>query len=348
MRSFTIGQHTITDDAPSWVCAEIGNNAGGNVDLAKQMIKAAAESGVSAVKFQKRDNKTLYAPSLANAPYVNDNSFGATYLEHREAQEFEFEQYQELKDYAERLGLVFFATAFDNPSANFLDSLDVALFKVASGDLCNTNLLRLLATYSRPVIVSTGGGTIEDVDRAHQALGDCPHAFLHCTAEYPLRYEDANLRAITTLREAFPNTVIGFSSHEDGIDLATPAYEKGARIHEQHFTTSHTLKGSDNPWSLEPEGMKRLVRALERTRIAQGDGVKRRYEGEEKPLLKMEKSIFPREYYPAGHTLRQGDLEFRSPGDGIPPYKADKLYGRKTRVPLEPDKSVSTTGVVEP
>lgn len=348
MRQLTIGQHTIADDSPSFTVAEVGNNHGGNVDLCKAMFRAAAEAGCSAVKLQKRSNRTLYTTAMFNAPYTGDNSFGATYGEHREAQEFGWDEYLDLKDYSRKLGIVFFATAFDIPSADFLAQVGVPAFKIASGDLKSIPLIRHVAQFGQPVIVSTGGGTLEDIERAHAALGDCPHAFLQCTAEYPLvRYEELNLKAIEVLRERFPDTVIGFSSHEDGIDAAVPAYMLGARIHEQHFTTSHTLKGSDNPWSLEPEGMTRLVRSLTRAHASLGDGVKRRYEAEEKPLMRMEKAIYPREYYPIGHTLRPGDLELRSPGAGLAPYKLDKLIGRRLREPLDGGKAIDSSGIVE-
>lgn len=349
MRSLTIGHYTITDDSPAFVVAEIGHNHQGSVERCKDLFKAAAECGVQAVKLQKRDNKTLYTPEMYNSPYNGDHSFGRTYGEHREALEFDFDQYRELKAYAESLGVLFFATAFDKPSVDFLLAVGVPALKIASGDLQNIPLIRYAAGKGLPLIISTGGGTLDDVDRADLALpDDAPAAYLQCTASYPAKPEEMNLRVILAYRERYPDVVIGLSDHQDGIDLAPVAYAFGARVFEKHFTLDHTWKGSDQAFSLEPEGMRHMVRSLERTRVAMGDGVKRRYESEEKPLYKMEKAIWPAAYYTGGYTVLPGDLELRSPGGGLPAWKLDKFSGRTLREPLDAWKSVDSSGVLEP
>ena len=293
MRELTIDGRRISDDTSCFVIAEIGHNHQGSVERAQQLFVAARDCGVDAVKLQKRDNRTLYTRALYDSPYDNENSFGATYGAHREALELDRGAYVELQACARELGLVFFATAFDVPSADLLAELDLPAFKIASGDLRNTPLLRHVASFGKPMLVSTGGATIEDVDRAVEAVLPINEqvCLLQCTAAYPAAVEELNLQVIATLRERYPELVVGLSDHQDGIAMSLVAYMLGARVLEKHFTLSHTLKGTDHAFSLMPEGMRKLVRDLERVPAALGDGVKRPLPTEEKPLQKMGKQI---------------------------------------------------------
>src|SRR3990172_9531722 len=271
-RTLTIDSFTISDDSDCFIIAEIGHNHQGSLDKAKQLLKAAMECGVNAVKLQKRDNKTLFTKAAYYKPYDNENSFGLTYGEHREALEFGREEYVELQAYAKGLGVTMFSTAFDRISADFLAEVDMPAFKMASGDLKNTPLLKYVAQIGKPMIISTGGATMEDVQRAFDAIMPINQqlAILQCTSSYPAEYHDLNLRVIETFRQQFPENVIGLSDHENGIAMATAAYVLGARIVEQHFTINHTWKGTDQVFSLEPIGLKKLVRDLRRVREALG------------------------------------------------------------------------------
>src|SRR5262245_42691210 len=170
MRRLKIADRAIDDGSDCYVIAEIGHNHQGNLETAKQMFRVAKDCGADAVKLQKRENRTLFTRAAFDKPYANENSFGASYGEHREALEFGWFEYAELKAYAESLGVHFFATAFDFASADFLANLDVPAFKIASGDLKNVPLLRHVAQFQKPMILSTGGGTMEDVTRAHDAV----------------------------------------------------------------------------------------------------------------------------------------------------------------------------------
>src|SRR5262245_49563592 len=161
-RTLTIGTHVIGDDAPCYVIAEIGHNHQGNLDKARELFREARLAGAHAVKLQKRDNRGLYTRAAYEKPYDNENSFGATYGEHREFLEFGREQYTNLQAYAKELGLDFFATAFDLESADFLQSLNVPAYKIASGDLKSLPLLEHVASFGKPMIVSTGGALIDD------------------------------------------------------------------------------------------------------------------------------------------------------------------------------------------
>jgi N-acetylneuraminate synthase/sialic acid synthase len=295
------------------------------------------------VKLQKRDNRALYTQELYNKPYEHENSFGATYGAHREALEFGHQAYIELKTYAKELGVDMFATAFDIPSAAFLADLDMPAYKIASGDLRNTPLLRYVAKFGKPVILSTGGGSLEDVRRAYDAIVSVnPRlAILQCTSAYPAEHADLNLRVIETYRREFPETVIGFSDHENGIAMATAAYMLGARIVEQHFTVNHTWKGTDQVFSLEPIGMRKLVRDLRRVRQALGDGVKRPLPCEADAMTKMGKKLVAARDLSAGHTLLETDLAIKSPGNGLPPYEIDKLVGKRLLRPLPEDSAIT-------
>jgi sialic acid synthase len=342
MRKLTIDGKTIEDHGDCYVIAEIGHNHQGRVETAKEMFKVAKECGADAVKLQKRDNRQLYTHAAYNKCYDHENSFGTTYGEHREFLEFGWEEYKELKDYTQEIGITMFATAFDFSSADFLAKLDVQAFKIASGDLKSIPLLTHIAKFQKPMILSTGGGTMEDVNRAYDAIMPINQklCILQCTAGYPAEFSELNLRVITTYRERFPNTVVGLSSHDNGIAMAVAAYMLGARVVEKHFTLNHTWKGTDHAFSLEPIGFGKMVRDLRRVKVAMGDGVKRVYETEINPIIKMGKKLVAARDLPAGHAIRRADIALKSPGDGIAPYDIDKIIGRITRQALKADDDI--------
>jgi N-acetylneuraminate synthase/sialic acid synthase len=343
-----IGSHRVSrDGADCFVIAEIGHNHGGDVETCKRMFQAAKYAGVSAVKLQKRNNRSLYTRAFYDSPYNSESAFGPTYGSHREALEFGEAEYRDLKAFAESLELVFFATPFDVDSVDFLERLGVPCYKTASGDLTNIPLLRYIAQTRKPVFVSTGGGTMADVQRAHDAIrtegGDL--AILHCTAEYPSDHRDMNLRVVQTFMDEFPDSVIGLSDHDNGIAMALVAYVLGARVIEKHFTLNRAWKGTDHPFSLEPEGMRKLVRDVRRAAIAMGDGVKRVYDKEQAAIAKMGKKIVAARDLPSGHVILEADIAYKSPGDGLPPYMASQLIGRPLRKALSTDESVSLEDV---
>jgi sialic acid synthase len=344
MRELTIAGRRIDDAGDPYVIAEIGHNHQGSLERAKELVHAAAEAGVDAVKFQKRDNRRLFTRALYDQPYDNENSFGATYGEHREALELPPAAWFELREYSREQGVAMLATAFDERSADFLAELDLPALKLASGDLGNTPLLRHAASLGRPLIVSLGGATIEDVDRALDAILPLNEevCLLQCTASYPAEVEDLNLRVIETLRERYPALVVGLSDHHNGIAMSLVAYMLGARVIEKHFTLNHAWKGTDHPFSLMPDGMRRLVRDLRRAPVALGDGVKRPLPSEVRPLQKMGKKLVAARDLPAGLVLAPGDLVAKSPADGgLPPYELDTLVGRTLARPLLEEDAVT-------
>lgn len=330
-RSFRLGSKVLSDESDAYVIAEIGANHQGERAIALQLVKAAAAAGADAVKFQKRDNKRLFTREGYVAPYVNENSFGATYGEHREALELGADDYRAIQDEAEALGIDFFATAFDLPSVDFLMSLGVPAFKVASFDLTNSPLLERIASTNVPTILSTGGGTQQSVDTAVQVFTDAGTevAVLQCTSGYPPSFEELNLQVISTFRERYPDLVIGFSGHDSGIAMAVVAFALGGRIVEKHFTLNRAMKGTDHAFSLEPDGLRKMVRDLRRARLAMGDGVKRRYDSEIAPHQKLAKMIVAARDLPEGTVVVESDLDYRSPGTGIPPAGRDLVVGKR-------------------
>jgi N-acetylneuraminate synthase/sialic acid synthase len=338
-----IGTHQIGDDTPCYVIAEIGHNHQGRVEKARELFREAKLAGADAVKLQKRDNRALYTQAAYDRPYDNENSFGATYGEHREFLEFGRSEYRDLQGYATELGIDFFATAFDVASADFLQSLDVPAFKIASGDVKSTPLLAHVASYGKPMIISTGGALLEDVQRAYDTVMPInPQlGILQCTAGYPAAFEELGLRVVTQYRERFSDAVIGFSGHDSGIAMPLAAYVLGARIVEKHFTLNRAMKGTDHAFSLEPVGLRKMVRDLQRTHHALGDGRKRIYESERAPIIKMGKSLVVARELPAGHTLTTADIVMKSPGGGIPPYDLQQVLGRLTLEALHVDDFLS-------
>ena len=338
-----IGTHEIGDNARCYVIAEIGHNHQGNLERARELFREAKLAGADAVKLQKRDNRTLYTRAAYEKPYDNENSFGATYGEHREFLEFGAGEYRELQAYAAELGVDFFSTAFDLRSADFLADLGVPAFKIASGDLKSTPLLRHVAAMGKPMIISTGGAELDDVRRAYETIMpiNSQLAILQCTAGYPAAFEELDLRVIATYRREFPDAVVGFSSHDNGIAMPVAAYMLGARVVEKHFTLNRAMKGTDHAFSLEPVGLRKMVRDLERTHRAMGDGTKKIYDSEKAPIIKMGKSLVVARDLPGGHVLTEADIVMKSPAGGIPPYDLDKVLGRPITRALHADDFLS-------
>lgn len=352
-RNFRIGDKDIGDETASYVIAEVGHNHQGDVEKCKQIFKAAAETGADAVKLQKRDNKTLFTRQMYDSHYDSENAYGPTYGLHRERLEFNADQYLELRHFAEKLGLMFFSTAFDVASAELLHNLEMPAYKIASGDLTNVQLLKIVAAFGKPMIISTGGGTIEDVRRAYEAIMPINSnlCIMQCTSGYPPAHEELNLRVIETFRREFPDVVIGFSSHDSGVVMPIVGYMLGARIFEKHFTLNRAWKGTDQAFSLEPAGLRRVVRDLDRTRMALGDGRKNPYESEIEPLNKMIKRVVAARHLKAGDRLEPSDIALRIPtrdkitSEALRPFEAEALFGKALTRDIPADEIVTVASV---
>ena len=337
----------INSDSDCYVIAEIGNNHQGSLATAKELVDAAKMAGATAVKTQRRDNRYLYTKAYYERSYDNEVSFGETYGAHREALELSNADFSALQQYCKEVGVAFFSTAFDYHSADFLAELDVPAYKIASGDLKSIPLIVHIAKFGKPLFVSTGGGTLEDVRRMYDAVMpiNSQLCILQCTAAYPCPPEMLNLRIIETFKKEFPEATIGLSDHFNGILSAPLAYMLGARVVEKHFTLNHAMKGTDHAFSLEPSGMRKMIRDLKRTRLALGSADKVPDESENAPLIKMGKKLVASTSLPQGHVLTQEDITFKSPGDGLPPYELGNVLGKSLRAPLSEDENISFEGL---
>jgi len=284
--TISIGGIPVGDGHPVYVIAEIGLNHNGSVDLAKQLIDVAADSGAQAVKFQKRTPE-LSTPEHMKAT-TRETPWGSmTYLDYKRRIEFDRDQYIEIGDYATLRGMQWFASPWDEPSVDFLEDLNVVAHKVASASVTDLGLLRALAATGKPIILSTGMSTLEQIDTAVETLGTEKLVLLHATSTYPLPPEEANLRTITTLQARYPGVPVGYSGHERGLQISLAAVALGAVAVERHITLDRTMWGSDHAASLEPQGFEHLVRDIRIIGEALGDGVKRVFPGELAPQAKL-------------------------------------------------------------
>jgi N-acetylneuraminate synthase/sialic acid synthase len=335
----TIGNRRIGPGEPTLVIAEIGLNHNGDPDLAAQLIRSAAAAGVDAVKFQKRDSRALLTTAAYEAPYESPQAYGATYGAHREALELSVEELARLRDLAEDLDLLFFASAWDLPSIDVCEDLQAPVYKIASADVSNLPLLERTASTGRPIILSTGmseewevAAAVETIRTHHDRL-----VLLHCVSTYPAGFDEVNLRQIGWLRERF-NCPVGYSGHERGIAISAAAVALGANVIERHFTLDRTMKGPDHAASLEPTGLIRLVRDIRAIEVAMGSTERKVSERELLVRRKLAKSLVAARDLPAGHVLGTSDLVAKSPGTGVPPNRAADLVGHRLARPVPADQ----------
>ena len=285
-----IAGRTIGAGAPAYVIAEIGLNHNGDVELAKRLIDVAADAGAQAVKFQKRTPEISTPEHMKSV--MRETPWGTmTYLEYRYRVEFNREQYIEIGDHATMRGLAWFASPWDAPSVAFLEDLNTVAYKIASASVTDIEMLEAIAATGKPVILSTGMSTLEQIDRAVETLGTENLVILHATSTYPLPAEEANLRMIPVLRDRYLGVPVGYSGHETGLQISLAAVALGAVAVERHITLDRAMWGSDHAASLEPQGLEHLVRDIRVIEEAMGDGVKRIFPGEEAPLAKLRRVV---------------------------------------------------------
>ena len=342
MRKFSIKNKSIDQDTDCYIIAEIGHNHQGSLDKCLNIIEKAINSGVSAIKLQKRSNKNLFTKNFYDQSYNSENAFGKTYGEHRENLEFDKQQFLKIKTLCNEKNIDFICTAFDMESLDFLIDIKIDAIKFASADLTNTPLLEYGASKGAPLIISTGGATKSDIDRAVLKINKYHNnlSILQCTALYPCEAGSLNLRTIEYYLESYRSNIIGLSSHHNGIAMDLVAYVIGARIIEKHFTLDRTMKGSDHSFSLEPHGMEKLVRDLGRAKVALGTKDKIIFKNELRSLTKMKKKIVAKRDLEKGTILTLDDIDFKSPGDGIEPYQYEEIIGKKITKNINQDDNI--------
>jgi len=273
-----IGSQLVGLNQPVFIIAEIGINHNGEVEVAKKLIDVAKDAGCDAVKFQKRTPRICVPPEQAGV--MRETPWGTmTYLEYKERTEFGEIQYKEIDSYCRSRGIVWFASPWDVPSARFLANFETPVMKIASACLTDDELLSEVKAIAKPVIMSTGMSTIDEIDHAVTRLDRTNLILGQATSTYPCSPDELNLRAIHTLRERY-GVPVGYSGHETGLQTTVAAVALGACFVERHITLDRAMWGTDHAASVEPQGLQRLVRDIRTVELAIGDGAKRLFDSE--------------------------------------------------------------------
>jgi len=284
-KAVKIGNRWVGEGYPTYVIGEIGINHNGDVNIAKELIKVAKDAGVDAVKFQKRTPE-ICVP-LEQQSKMRETPWGyISYLEYRKKVEFGLDEYQEIDRYCKEIGLDWFASVWDENAVDFLEPFEPVCYKVASASLTDHGLLKKIRSTGRPVILSTGMSTMEQIRTSVALLGMENLIIAHTTSAYPCPPEELNLRMIPTLATEFP-VPIGYSGHEVGLVPSALAVALGACLVERHITLDRAMWGGDQAASVEPGGLRKLVKYIRVTEESLGDGVKRVYESELPSLQKL-------------------------------------------------------------
>jgi len=284
-KAVKIGEKWVGEGHPTYIVAEIGLNHNGEVEIAKRLMDAARHAGVDAVKFQKRTPELATPPEQQNV--MRETPWGyITYLDYRRKMEFGLEQYREIDTYARKIGITWFVSVWDEPSVDFMEAFNPVTYKVPSAALTDHGLLKKLHATGRPVILSTGMSTIDQIRSAVPYLDMDNLVICHTTSAYPCDPEELNLRMVETLRKEY-SCPIGYSGHEVGLVPSAVAVALGASLVERHITLDRAMWGSDQAASVEPGGFERLVKYVRVTEQSLGDGIKKVYESEISSMKKL-------------------------------------------------------------
>jgi len=353
MRSIRLANKVIQDYTEPYIIAEIGANHNGDMDLAKEMIRAAKESGADAVKFQSWTPSSLIAKEEYNRNQSYDDGdggkkhFGSLKAMVEKSYLLE-EQHYELKAFCDQTGVTFASTPFSKYEVDLLEKCDIPFYKIASMDINNFQLLRNVSEKGKPVILSTGMATMAEIDNALNFLyrnGITEISLLHCISIYPPLYEDINLNNILMLRNAF-GLPVGFSDHTIGTSIPLASIALGASIIEKHFTINKDLPGWDHQISASPDELKVIREEGNNIVNSLGSYIRKVSKSEEEKKIKFRRSLVFTQNLLAGHVLTENDLTSKRPGTGISPDLLDLLIGRKLNVNVEEDSLVSWNQII--
>lgn len=274
----SVGKKAIGFGEPVYIIAEIGINHNGDIEIAKQLMDVAVETGCDAVKFQKRTPEICVPEEQKSIP--RETPWGSmTYFEYKKRIEFEQKEFEQIDAYAKKIGIDWFASPWDVPSVDFLEGFDVPCQKIASACLTDSELLTAINKTNTTTILSTGMSSMQEIDKAVSLLNDVPLAIAQATSTYPAEASELNLRAIQTFSEKY-KVPVGYSGHERGLQVTIAAVALGATFVERHITLDRSMWGTDHSASLEPDGLKKLVRDIRIVELALGDGKKKVYDSE--------------------------------------------------------------------
>jgi len=326
-----------------FIIAEAGVNHNGKLELAKEMVDKAKEAGADCIKFQTFISEKIVSKNANKANYQKlQTSVGESQLEMLRKLELSFDDFIELNEYCKLKGILFLSTAFDLESIDFLNSIEISIWKIPSGEITNLPYLIKIAKFHKPVILSTGMCTLEEVNNALQVLntnncGDI--TILHCTTEYPAPYKDVNLKAMHTLKQKF-NLQVGYSDHTKGIEVPIAAVALGATVIEKHFTLDRNMEGPDHKSSLEPNELKAMIKAIRNIELALGNGEKKPAESEIQNISVARKSIIAKCKIKKGEIFTNNNLTVKRPGTGICPMKWFEVLGKKAIKDFDEDEVI--------
>ena len=325
------------------IIAEAGVNHNGDIELAKKMVDAAKFAGADIIKFQAFVSGHVVTRHAKKADYqIGNLNKEESQLDMIKRLELSFSEFAYLNEYCQTKGIEFMATAFDFESIEFLSKTGITNWKIPSGEITNLPYLIKIARLNKPVILSTGMCTLDDVRNAVKILkenGIKDLTVLHCTTEYPAPYADVNLRAMCTMRDEF-RVKVGYSDHTIGVEVSIAAVALGARVIEKHFTLDKNMEGPDHKASLEPNELKRLVDSIRHLEVALGDGVKKPAESEKKNISVARKSIVAARNIIVGEMFTEKNLAIKRPGTGISPMKWFDIIGKISPRDFEEDELI--------
>ena len=345
IKDFMIGQGN-----PCFIIAEAGVNHNGDMKLAHKLIDAAAEAGADAVKFQSFVAEDLVTPEAQKARYqVETTGQNGGQFAMLKSLELSKDQQKELKSHCDEAGILYLCTPYEERSADLLEKISVAAYKIASTDTSNIPFLRYLARKDIPVILSTGMSSLGEVEESVNELKlyglDGKIIILQCTSEYPAPVKDINLRAMKTMELAF-GCPVGFSDHTPGIGASPWAVAAGACVIEKHFTLDRNMTGPDHPASIEPNELAELVRTIRNVEAALGDGIKRPMPSELPNKTRMQKSLVAIRSIAAGETILETDLTSKRPGNGLPPKWFDRVVGKKAARQIQKEETLELNSII--
>ena len=338
----------IGDAAPVYVIAEVGINHNGDFNLAKKMIEVAAKTGVDAVKFQKRTIDEMYTKSFLNQPYTKYYSYGATYGEHKRFLEFTDDQFFELKECAAQNKVDFIVSGFDFSGFDFIEKqLDVDIHKIASPFVTHYPLLKQVAEYGKPIILSSGMHSIEEIENAVKFIKQINDQviLLQATTLYPCPDELANISVLKTFRDKM-NVLVGYSSHDKGVVIPAASVTFGACVIEKHFTLDRTMIGPDHAASVEPRGMEMIVKYARSIHSGIGSGQKDLINEEKEARVKYGVSVVTKRDIKKGQMIAEEDITVKCPGGGISPAKFWELSGKIAAKDIEADEIIYDGDIV--
>ena len=325
-----------------YIIAEAGVNHNGSFALACKLVDAAKEAGVDCIKFQTFKSENLVSRSAKKAEYQKKTTGDSSQQDMLKKLELSFDEFLQLKSYCEKVGICFLSTPFDFDSIYFLNTIDMPFWKIPSGEVTNLPYLLALAKTGKPVVMSTGMCTLQEIRDAVgvlQANGTKEIKLLHCNTEYPTPFEDVNLKAMQTMRDEF-HLEVGYSDHTKGIEVPIAAVALGATIIEKHFTLDRNMEGPDHKASLEPQELAEMVCCIRNIEKAVGSGDKKPSPSEKKNIAVARKSIVAKTKIKAGDTLTEGNITVKRPGTGISPMKWFEILGTKAVKDFDEDELI--------